>query len=207
MAIRPKSSSAGKVGSEGRSAAGSTERLSKIGRTKTSTAKNQRALPSYSLTPTSTEIRKHIAHYVKQVATKCSRFSVLARGKEVAVLGPVGSLPKGQPRERIKISTTDIANGKVKFSGVVHHGPYEVTRSGKVAAVLYSPIRSERSKIDEVLNSLDELRILDEEKKRRVELRGRVDKAIQARINLLRQVGDPAADHLEDAWKELDRQI
>ena len=171
------------------------------------TRKSQGTPPSFSLTPKAKEIRTNISGYVDRVITTRSSFRVLSRGKEVAVLGPVNSLPKGQQVKRA-VSTTDIAKGTSTFAGVVHHGPYVVTRNGEPVAVMYSPFRSAESRMEELLREIDELRILEEAKKRRVDLRGRADKAIEARIAVLRDGGGgQAADQLEAAWRAVDREI
>lgn len=147
--------------------------------------------------------RLRIAEYADLIASTGRTIPVLSRKKPVALLGPVGSLPRGQ-QAADSISISELANGTRKFTAVVHHGPYTVTRNGPPVMVLYSSTKSLASMVESLIDALDELRLLDEARTKRLEIRRRADDAIRKRIAVLRQNGESAAaDKLEDELRKL----
>jgi antitoxin (DNA-binding transcriptional repressor) of toxin-antitoxin stability system len=156
--------------------------------------------------PGAKEVRDRISDYVNAAVAGHS-VNITSRGKTVAILGPPHSLPKGQ-RIMETVSTTDIKNGKRRISLVAVHGPYSVERGGEQVAVLYSPTSSLPQVLERFVAEMDDLKLLDEGKARRVQLRQRADEAIRARIHLLRSAGDSAmADKIEADHRELGREI
>jgi antitoxin (DNA-binding transcriptional repressor) of toxin-antitoxin stability system len=170
-------------------------------------ARRKKALPKPLVsTPGAKEVRDRISDYVNAVVAG-RNFNITSRGKTVAILAPPHSLPKGQ-RIMETVSTTDIKSGKRRMSLVAVHGPYSIERGGEQVAVLYSPTSSLPQVLERFVSEMDDLKLLDEGKARRVQLRQRADEAIRARVHLLRSAGDSAmADKIEAAHSELDREI
>lgn len=158
-------------------------------------------------TPAARVARERIAEYADLILSTGRTVPVLSRGKPVALLGPVGSLPHGQQSTRT-ILISEIAKGTRNFTAVVHHGPFTVSRGGEAVMVLYSPTRSLASMVEGLIDTLHELRVLDEAIGKRRETRRRADDAIRKRIALLYQVGESAsASKIEVEFRELERTL
>jgi len=151
----------------------------------------------------SKDIQIRIADAVNDVLQRRRRFEITNRGRTVAILAPVGDLPKGM-RINETITTTDIAKGKRNFGNVAAHGPYMVRRGQDNVAVLYSPGADLGQKIDFVLARMEELDLIEAGIEKRKRIRQTADDMIRQRIALLRKAGDDAAaDRIEEAFKSL----
>lgn len=165
-----------------------------------------------SRTPSSKSAQIQIAAYV-QLTLKGQAFEILHRKKPVAVLAPPGQLPEGMT-VRQHVTTTEIARGKRTFANVIHHGPYLITRDGREVAVAYAPrppegpqLRDIVGLLDTVWDKLNDLGVMDDARKRRLELRVKADNRIRARIEMLRRNGDNAgADMIAAELAEVERE-
>lgn len=156
--------------------------------------------------PAAREMRDRFSQYVQGVLGGHT-FTVKSRGKDVAILAPADGLPAGL-KVMETVSTTDIKSGKRRLSLVAVHGPYAVERNGKRVAVLYSAVSNLPQRLERLFTEIEELKLLDDAKARRVQLRQRADEAIRARVKLLRDAkDDDAAKRIEAAHRELDLNI
>jgi len=105
--------------------------------------------------PSSKDARLRISEYVRTVESENRSFNIINRGKHIAVLGPVSSLPAPMTIQKT-VTVSEIAIGKPTFSSVIHFGPYMIMRRSKEVAVLYSPQPTEHSRVDELHRRMEE---------------------------------------------------
>jgi len=164
--------------------------------------------------PTAKQARERISEYLDLIEGG-RQVEIVSRGKHVATLAPCDQLPEGiTPVKRV--TSTQIKDGKQKFTSVAIYGSVIVTRDRVPIAVLFPPksllneigkptgLPSLFDKLDGVLKGLDKLELIDEARHRRLELRRRLDEAIRERIRLLRSMEAPGVSDFETAWTKLD---
>jgi hypothetical protein len=136
--------------------------------------------------PSTTQAKDKFSEYVRAVLAKKRSFEILSRGKTVAILGPIGSLPAGMKAET-SVPLSDYTLGKRTFPNVIHHGPFTLLRNNTEVAVLYPPRPTDASRIQNILHDLVELKLLDLAKRQMKTDTERQKEELQAELELFRE--------------------
>ena len=193
-------------GNDGKLGSKITTRRQSATTAKKSTSNAGPLIPS----PSSKGARVRIAEYVQAVENEHRSFNVMFRGKHIAVLGPVESLPKTQTIQKT-VNVSDIATGKSTFSSVIHLGAYSVMRHSKQVAVIYSPQATESSKTENLLRKtenmlqmLDDLEVIKLAKERMSQVRQKAEGMAKSRIDYLRRTNQAAeANKLQNEFDNI----
>lgn len=83
------------------------------------------------------DARARLATYVKSVVAHSQPMNITYRERVVAILAPLGAIPEDQITETFSVD--EAKKFPRAITGVIHAGPYALTRKDRPVAVLYAP--------------------------------------------------------------------
>lgn len=164
-----------------------------------------------------TDARAKLSTYARSVVAHNQPMNITYRDRVVAVLAPFGAVPEDQIVETFSVD--EVKKFPRALTGVVHAGPYALTRKGRPVAVLYAP-KPAKEVAEQPYRAMDEdlaemTRLLTSLTQRVENVRKDVAEITRIRINaveatkrhikLLRYSGKEGAERAEELEKQLRR--